>query len=72
MPHVRSSVSSVGWDCPRARPQPARDGRPAREFLEALDLEEVTVVANDTGGAVVPGELASLIIRFAAPNPAAR
>ena len=39
-------------DGPGRRPQPAGVARLIADFLEALDLENVTLVGNDTGGAL--------------------
>ncbi|MGI8596281.1 MAG: hypothetical protein ACR2LY_03235 [Thermoleophilaceae bacterium] len=38
------------------------------ELLEALDLRDVTLVANDTGGAVTQLAVAELIGEFVVPK----
>ena len=38
----------------RRRPSPPRIAQLAAEFLDRLNMDEVTLVGNDTGGALAP------------------
>ena len=54
---VRRTDAAAGRASPpdahRRRPVTARDRRLVAEFLDRLDLHDVTLVGNDTGGAIV-------------------